>query len=173
MIGPKASHCKNLTQLLRSARICLSQFFDLDQRSAVKGAICLNLYEEILDNLHARSSEFWGAPLSTCVRHALDHTAHSKGITMNCTTRLALFAAVLLVAGCNARTDPKHAAPAAGSSADPYDASKMDFKPGLAQVTSERHSGPFSAGTALSLDATVKPLVSDPVKEIRLDTTTR
>ena len=60
---------------------------------------------------------------------------------MNCTTRLALFAAALLVAGCNAQTDSKPAAPAAGASADPYDVSKMDFKPGPAQVTNERHTG--------------------------------
>ena len=88
---------------------------------------------------------------------------------MNYTTRTALLAAALLVAGCNAQPDSKSAKQA--GSADPYDVSKMDFKPGPAQVTTERHTGAFSAGSALSLDATVKPLVPDPVKEIRLDTT--
>jgi nitrite reductase (NO-forming) len=90
---------------------------------------------------------------------------------MNYATRIALFAAALLFAGCNAQTDSKSATQATGGSVDSYDVSKMDFKPGPAQVTTERHIGPFSAGSALSLDATVKPLVPDPIKEIRLDTT--
>jgi nitrite reductase (NO-forming) len=47
----------------------------------------------------------------------------------------------------------------------------MDFNPGPATLSSERHTGPFAAGDALSMDATVKPLVPEPVKEIRLDTT--
>jgi nitrite reductase (NO-forming) len=62
-------------------------------------------------------------------------------------------------------------APAPGSVEDRYDVGKMDFKPSPATVTSERHSGAFAQGSALSFDATVKPLVADPVKEIRLDTT--
>ena len=55
--------------------------------------------------------------------------------------------------------------------ADPYDQSKMDFKPGPAKLSAERHTGPFASGDALSLDATLKPLVDNPVKEVRLDTT--
>jgi nitrite reductase (NO-forming) len=47
----------------------------------------------------------------------------------------------------------------------------MDLKPPPAQVSSERHTGAFAAGSALSFDATVKPLVPDSVKEVRLDTT--
>jgi nitrite reductase (NO-forming) len=58
--------------------------------------------------------------------------------------------------------------PAAG---DAYDQSKMDFKPGPAKLSSERHTGPFAAGSALSMDAALKPLVPDTLKEIRLDTT--
>ena len=47
----------------------------------------------------------------------------------------------------------------------------MDFKPSAAAVSGERHTGAFAEGSALSMDAVVKPLVPDPVKEIRLDTT--
>jgi len=54
---------------------------------------------------------------------------------------------------------------------DRYDQAKMDFKSPPAVITSERHTGPFSSGKALSLDATIKPLDPSPVKEIRLDTT--
>ena len=86
-----------------------------------------------------------------------------------------------LLAGCDRAPPP---APAASASAptsaviapgapqdDPYDVSKMDFKPGPAKLGSERHTGPFAAGSALSMDAAVKPLVPDAVKEVRLDTT--
>lgn len=59
--------------------------------------------------------------------------------------------------------------PAAGG--DPYDISKMDFKPPKATVTNERHSGPFASGNALNLEAALKPVGPEPVKEIRLDTT--
>jgi len=55
--------------------------------------------------------------------------------------------------------------------ADRYDVTKMDFKPGAAVLSSEPHTGPFAQGSSLSLDAAVKPLVPDAVKEIRLDTT--
>jgi nitrite reductase (NO-forming) len=54
---------------------------------------------------------------------------------------------------------------------DGYDVAKMDFKPGPAKVGTTRHTGPFASGSALSLDAMVKPLVPDPVKEVHLDTT--
>jgi nitrite reductase (NO-forming) len=47
----------------------------------------------------------------------------------------------------------------------------MDFKPGPAKLSAERHTGPFAAGSALSMDAALKPLVPDTVKEVRLDTT--
>jgi len=54
---------------------------------------------------------------------------------------------------------------------DPYDMSKMDLKPRPAKITNERHSGPFAAGSSLSMDAVLKPLSPEPVKEVRLDTT--
>ena len=53
----------------------------------------------------------------------------------------------------------------------PYDVSKMDFKSPPAAISSERHTGPFAAGSALSMDAALKPLDPAPVKEVRLDTT--
>ena len=55
--------------------------------------------------------------------------------------------------------------------ADPYDTSRMDFKPSKAVLSDDRHTGAFAQGSALSMDADVKPLVADAVKEIRLDTT--
>ena len=54
---------------------------------------------------------------------------------------------------------------------DPYDISRMELKSPPAVVTNERHSGPFAAGNALSMEATLKPLSPEPVKEVRLDTT--
>ncbi|MGE5097733.1 MAG: multicopper oxidase domain-containing protein [Betaproteobacteria bacterium] len=55
--------------------------------------------------------------------------------------------------------------------ADKYDTRHMDWNPTAATVTSERHTGAFASGAALSMDAAVKPLDTTPVKEIRLDTT--
>lgn len=93
---------------------------------------------------------------------------------------------LLLLGACRGADDPTgpraEAAPASSASAvaaapasavggDPYDASRMDFKPSRAVLSSERHTGPFAMGEALSMDAAVKPLVNSPVKEIRLDTT--
>ena len=49
----------------------------------------------------------------------------------------------------------------------------MDFKPGPAAVTSERHTGAFAAGSALSMEAALKPVTQEAVKEVRLDTTHR
>jgi len=98
----------------------------------------------------------------------------------------ALAFATAVLAGCDRpQSAPPHASstpPAAVAAApasppastpqdDPYDMSKMDFKPGPAKLSSERHTAPFASGSALSMDAVVKPLVPDPVKEIRLDTT--
>ena len=54
---------------------------------------------------------------------------------------------------------------------DPYDSSRMDFKPGPARLSAERHTGPFAAGNALSMGAAIKPVTPEPVKEVRLDTT--
>ncbi|MDQ6620554.1 MAG: multicopper oxidase domain-containing protein [Pseudomonadota bacterium] len=47
----------------------------------------------------------------------------------------------------------------------------MDLKPVPAVLSTERHTGAFAQGSSLSMDAAVKPLVPDPVKEVRLDTT--
>ncbi|MBI3546419.1 MAG: multicopper oxidase domain-containing protein, partial [Gammaproteobacteria bacterium] len=57
------------------------------------------------------------------------------------------------------------------ASADAYDPNKMDLKPVAAKVTSERHTGVFADGAALSLGAALKPLDPAPVKTVRLDTT--
>src|SRR6185312_13587782 len=97
---------------------------------------------------------------------------------------IALLCVIALVAACSrapqpsASTAAKPAAanavapsPGSGEGDDRYDVGKMDFKPSPATVSSERHTGAFAQGAALSLDAAVKPLVADPVKEIRLDTT--
>jgi nitrite reductase (NO-forming) len=54
---------------------------------------------------------------------------------------------------------------------DPYDTSKMDLKPLPARVSTERHTGAFAEGAALSTGAALKPLDSSPTKTIRLDTT--
>jgi len=84
---------------------------------------------------------------------------------------LACAAAVALTA-CHQNTPPPKAeTPAPAAAADPYDISKMDLKPVPAKVTSERHTGPFAEGSALSTAPELKPLDPAPVKTIRLDTT--
>jgi nitrite reductase (NO-forming) len=96
-----------------------------------------------------------------------------------CVMALAMAVAALGLAGCERQpAAPSTATPAVSttaapgsSAADPYDPSKMDFNPGPATLSSERHTGPYAVGDALSMDATVKPLSPDHVKEIRLDTT--
>lgn len=80
---------------------------------------------------------------------------------------LCAVAAAALVAGCGPSADK--APPAA--KADPYDPAKMNFNSPPAVVSNERHTGAFAQGSSLSMDAKVKPLVPDPVKEVRLDTT--
>jgi nitrite reductase (NO-forming) len=91
---------------------------------------------------------------------------------------LTIALAVLGAAGCDRPATPAATAGSAtgavgavAPAGDPYDTTKMDFKPGPATVSSERHTGPFAAGDALSMDAMLKPLNPAPVKEIRLDTT--
>jgi nitrite reductase (NO-forming) len=46
----------------------------------------------------------------------------------------------------------------------------MNFKSPPAQLSRERHTGPYASGTALSFDAGIKPLVRSRDKTIRLDT---
>ena len=72
---------------------------------------------------------------------------------------------MLLLVACNSPVEH----PAA--KVDPYDVKQMDLKPAPASITSERHTGPFASGNALSLTAELKPLDSAPVKTIQLDTT--
>jgi len=69
---------------------------------------------------------------------------------------------ILLLAGCEKN-------PFAATSA--YDPGRMDLKPAPARVTSERHTGAFAEGAALSFGAELKPLDPSPVKSVRLDTT--
>lgn len=67
--------------------------------------------------------------------------------------------------------------PDAGKSAavlaDPYDPGNMDLKPKPAVVLNERHTGDFAMGSALNMEAALKPLDPAAVKEIRLDTTNK
>lgn len=58
-----------------------------------------------------------------------------------------------------------------GTPQDAYDRSQMDLKPVPARISSERHTGPFAEGGALSMGAELKPLDPAPVKTVRLDTT--
>ena len=79
-------------------------------------------------------------------------------------------AAFLLLAGC--RQEPSVSpAVAPKASADAYDTSEMDFKSPAAVVSTDRHTGAFAVGSALSLEATLNPLDPSPIKEVRLDTT--
>jgi len=80
---------------------------------------------------------------------------------MNACLRSATWLSLALsLTACDAR------GPAAS---DPYDPAKMDLKPKPARVSSEPATGPFAAGNALSMTATLKPLDPAPVKEVRLD----
>ena len=58
-------------------------------------------------------------------------------------------------------------------STDAYDTTRMDFKTPPAVLSNERHTGPFASGSALSMEAVLKPLDPARVKEIHLDTTHR
>ena len=52
-----------------------------------------------------------------------------------------------------------------------YDPKAMDFKIPQAVLSSDRHTGAFSAGSALNAGGALKPLDPASVKEIRIDTT--
>jgi nitrite reductase (NO-forming) len=86
----------------------------------------------------------------TDVRPRLSHS-----IRYACAALLAV-----ALAGCSSRPDP-------------YDESKMDLKPKPAQLSDTRHTGPFSAGDALSLVPSVGKLGTEPVKTIQLDVVDR
>jgi nitrite reductase (NO-forming) len=75
----------------------------------------------------------------------------------------SLIVLCLVLAACDRREPDK--------AVDRYDVTKMVLKSPPAVVSAERHTGAFAQGSALSLDATLKPLDPSPVKEIRLDTT--
>ena len=79
-----------------------------------------------------------------------------------------------IAAGCDRSPVSPTASPAAPTAAaanDPYDVSKMELKSPAAVVSADRHTGAFAAGSALSMEALLKPLDPAPVKEVRLDTT--
>ena len=90
-----------------------------------------------------------------------------------------IVAAAVLLASCGKSNETSapppsvRAAPAlpAPSTGDPYDVTKMDFKPSSAAITPERHKDAFAAGNALNMEATLKPVAPEAVKEIQLDTT--
>lgn len=70
-------------------------------------------------------------------------------------------AAALVLSACNQDAPAK----------DPYDPSNMVFTSAPAKVTSERHTGAFAEGKALTTVPTLNKLDPSPVKTIRLDTT--
>ncbi len=53
---------------------------------------------------------------------------------------------------------------------DPFPESAMDLKPPPARLSTERHSGPYASGNALSFTAAIKPLDRAHDKTIRIDT---
>jgi nitrite reductase (NO-forming) len=120
-------------------------------------------------------------------------TPPQRDTTRRCRRIAAMAGALVLLAGCGMRdaSTPAANAPAgptpstttapaspganaaggARTPSDPYDPSRMDFKSSKAVVSGERHTGAFAQGSALSMEAEVKPLVADAVKDVRLDTT--
>ena len=90
-----------------------------------------------------------------------------------------IVAAAVLLASCGKSNETSVPPPSVGaapalsapSTGDPYDVTKMDFKPGSAAITSERHKDAFAAGKALNMEATLKPVAPEAVKEVQLDTT--
>ena len=106
--------------------------------------------------------------------------ANFHGRRVTCAACLIVSSALALsTLGCQGRTPGEVAAPqppasapvAVVAAADPYDTAKMDFKTPPAVLSNERHTGPFSAGSALNMEPALKALDPSPVKEIRLDTT--
>src|SRR5262249_16848557 len=89
------------------------------------------------------------------------HGLTSDRYTENTMMRLVWLALVVLLVACD-RGAPKVA--------DPYDPAAMDLKPKPARVTNATATGPYAAGSALSMTAALKPLDPAPVKDVRLDT---
>ena len=77
------------------------------------------------------------------------------------TTSLSWLAVAVFLTACDGRWQ---------KASDPYDPVTMELKPKPARVTSTAGSGPFAAGSALSVTATLNPLDPAPVKDVRLDT---
>jgi nitrite reductase (NO-forming) len=71
----------------------------------------------------------------------------------------------------SASTGAASAASGASAAGAGHDMAGMTFGAPAASVTSERHTGTFALGSALSMEAALKPLDPAPVKEVRLDTT--
>ena len=81
------------------------------------------------------------------------------------------------VSAASSAAPPSSAAPAASAASAAsaagagHDMAGMTFGAPPATVTAERHTGTFALGSALSMEAALKPLDPAPVKEVRLDTT--
>ncbi|HET9579136.1 MAG TPA: multicopper oxidase domain-containing protein, partial [Usitatibacter sp.] len=88
----------------------------------------------------------------------------------SCGTCITLVGLLAALTACH-RGGQEASAQTMAYGTDKYDTRHMDWNPTAATVTSERHTGAFASGAALSMDAAVKPLDTTPVKEIRLDTT--
>ena len=78
------------------------------------------------------------------------------------------------ISAASSAAPPSSAAPAASSASAAgagHDMAGMTLGAPPATVTAERHTGTFALGSALSMEAALKPLDPAPVKEVRLDTT--
>ncbi len=89
---------------------------------------------------------------------------HRPSFWTRCSALIPL--SLLILSACS-----REAAPPTATSQDPYDPSKMTYGAPPAVVSTERHTGAFATGSALSMDAAVRPLDPSPTKEIHLDTT--
>jgi nitrite reductase (NO-forming) len=85
--------------------------------------------------------------------------------------RIAGCICLAAAAACNPFSKSESNGTTSAKAEDRYDQKNMDYRPSKAVVTSERHKGAFAQGSSLSMDAAVKPLDPNPVKEVRLDTT--
>src|SRR5581483_10829903 len=99
-------------------------------------------------------------------------TLRGRGMQIRGLELPALIALSMIVLSACSR-ESAHTVSATPPTAPPdhYAPSAMTFGAPHAVVSSERHTGAFAAGDALSPTAAVKPLDPSPVKEIHLDTT--
>ena len=98
---------------------------------------------------------------------ALFQSARSRSIAH------VTLAVISLFLGACGREPDTPAQSSARDTKDKYDIANMKLGAPPAVVSSERHTGAFAAGAALSMDPAVKPLDPGEMKEIRLDTTHR